>query len=166
MSTISEVCAWCDISAETFHDAVRRGIIPKQPRAGYDEQAVARVLIKDAQARKGGHGDLASAVGLSEARAALAREQTQAVALKNAVARGEYAPLTVIRREIETVFTEFRERILSIPGKIAAICEMRSRIEVEEIVRDECYEALEELSRPILPADGTNDHSDHDDEAV
>jgi hypothetical protein len=37
------------------------------------------------------------------------------------------------------------------PGKIADMCEMRSRIEVEEIVRSECYEALEELSGSIIP---------------
>ena len=47
----------------------------------------------------------------------------------------------------------FRERVLSMPGKIAAMCEMRARGEVEEIVRSECYEALEELSRPIIPVE-------------
>ena len=33
------------------------------------------------------------------------------------------------------IFGAFRERCLSIPGKIAAICEMRLRGEIEEIVR-------------------------------
>ncbi len=65
-----------------------------------------------------------------------------------------YAPLSAVQRQAELVFAAFRERILSFPGKIAAICEMRSRIEVEEIVRSECCEVLEELSRPIMPMDG------------
>ena len=52
------------------------------------------------------------------------------------------------------IFGAFRKRCLSIPGKIAAICEMRLRGEIEEIIRGEIYEALDELSRPILPVDG------------
>lgn len=153
MSTISEVCKWCGISRPTFHHALNRGVVAKKPRGQYGIQEVARALIKDGQAAKGGHGDYASKVKLSEARAALAREQAIGVAMKNAVMRGEYAPLSVIQRQAEIIFTAFRERILSIPGKIAAICEMRSHMEVEEIVRSECYEALEELSRPIIPID-------------
>ena len=39
------------------------------------------------------------------------------------------------------------------PGKLAGICEGRSRTEIEEALRGEVYEALEELSRPILPVD-------------
>jgi phage terminase Nu1 subunit (DNA packaging protein) len=153
MPTISEVCRWCDISETTFHNAVKRGVIAKKPRGGHDLREVARALIKDGQAAKGGHGDLASKVALSKARAALAREQTAALKLKNAVARGEYVSRAGIRREIETMFAMLRERLLSIPGKLAAVCEMRSRAEVELVLRDECCEFLEELSRPILTLD-------------
>jgi phage terminase Nu1 subunit (DNA packaging protein) len=90
-----------------------------------------------------GNGDDAR---LTAARAELAREQTAAVALKNAVARGEYVRLSLIQRSAETIFATFRERALSMPGKIAALCEGRSRAEVEEIVRGEVYECLDELS--------------------
>ncbi|MFB9265014.1 hypothetical protein ACFFWD_17925 [Bradyrhizobium erythrophlei] len=90
---------------------------------------------------------------MSEARTALAREQTAALRLKNAVARREYVSLAGVRREVETMFAMLRERLVSIPGKIAASCEMRERRDVEEIVRDEVYELLDELSRPILPLD-------------
>jgi phage terminase Nu1 subunit (DNA packaging protein) len=151
MATISEVCRWCDISQTTFHDAVRRGVIARKPRAEHDVQEIARALIKDGQAAKGGHGDLAAKLRLSEARAALAREQTAALRLKNAVARGEYVSLAGIQRDVETAFANIRERLLSLPGKIAASCEMRSRGEVEEIIRDEVYEALDQ----IQPLDGS-----------
>jgi phage terminase Nu1 subunit (DNA packaging protein) len=142
MSTISQVCKWCGISRPTFHHALNRGVVAKRPRGQYDIQEVARALIKDGQAVKGGHGDYASKVALSEARAALAREQAIAVRMKNAVMRRDYAPLSVIQRQAEIIFTAFRQRILGIPGKIALMCEMRSRIEVEEIIRSECYEAF------------------------
>jgi phage terminase Nu1 subunit (DNA packaging protein) len=153
VSTISQVCKWCGISRPTFHRALNRGVVAKRPRGQYDIQEVARALIKDGQAVKGGHGDYASKVALSEARAALAREQAIAVRMKNAVMRRDYAPLSVIQRQAEIIFAAFRERILGVPGKIAQMCEMRSRIEVEEVIRTECYEALEELSRPILPGE-------------
>jgi phage terminase Nu1 subunit (DNA packaging protein) len=90
-----------------------------------------------------GNGDDAR---LTAARAELAREQTAAIAFKNAVARGEYVRLSLIQRSAETIFATFRERALSIPGKIAALCEGRSRAEVEEIVRGEVHECLDELS--------------------
>jgi phage terminase Nu1 subunit (DNA packaging protein) len=98
-----------------------------------------------------GNGDT---VRLAAERARLAREQADQVALKNAIMRRENVPLRMIERGATIIFSTFRERCLAIPGKIAAFCEMRSRDEVEKIVRDEIYEALEELSRPILTIDG------------
>lgn len=154
MATILEVCRWCDISRTTFHNAVRRGVIAKKPRGEHDVQEVARALIRDGQAAKGGHGDLAAKLNLSEARTALAREQTAALKLKNAVARREYVSLAAVRREVETMFAMLRERLLSVPGKMATSCEMRERRNVEEIMRDEVYELLDELSKPIPRLDG------------
>lgn len=137
-----------------FHRALNRGVVAKKPRGQYDVQEVARALIKDGQAAKGGHGDYASKLALSEARAALAREQTAALRMKNAITRREYAPLAAVQRQVGIIFTTIRERVLSIPGKLAAVCEMRSGAEVELVLRDECWEVLEELSRPIIPMNG------------
>lgn len=149
VSTISEVCRWCGISRPTFYRALNRGVVTVKPRGRYDIREVARALIKDAQAVKGGHGDYASKLALSEARAALAREQAAALRMKNAITRREYVSLAVVRREVETMFAVLRERLLSIPGKIAAPCEMRERRDVEEIMRDEVHELLDELSKPV-----------------
>jgi len=98
-----------------------------------------------------GNGDVAR---LAAARTEFAREQAEAARLKNALARGELVRMSVVERGATIIFAAFRERCLSIPGKIAAICESRSRGEIEETVRGEIYEALDELSRPILPLDG------------
>lgn len=149
MSTISQVCRWCGISRPTFYRALNRGVLAEKPRGLYDIQEVARALIRDGQAAKGGHGDYASKLALSEARTALAREQTAALRMKNAITRRDYAQLSAVQRQVEIVFAAFRERVLSIPGKLAAVCEMRSRAEVELLLHEECCEILEELSRPI-----------------
>jgi phage terminase Nu1 subunit (DNA packaging protein) len=98
-----------------------------------------------------GNGDVAR---LAAARTELAREQAEAARLKNAAARGELVRMSVVERGATIIFAAFRERCLAVPGKIAAICEMRSRGEIEQTVRGEIYDALDELSRPILPMDG------------
>jgi phage terminase Nu1 subunit (DNA packaging protein) len=97
-----------------------------------------------------GNGDTAR---LAAARTELAREQAESARLKNMYARGELVRASMVERGAMIIFGAFRERCLSIPGKIASICEMRSRGEIEEIVRAEIYECLEELSRPILSVD-------------
>ena len=92
-----------------------------------------------------GNGDEAR---LAAERARLARLQADAVALKNAVARSEYVPLDLVMKGVEVVLAAFRERSLAVPGKLAVFGP-----EVEAAARDEIYECLEELSRPILSAD-------------
>ena len=138
-----------------------RALAGMPPDAGTDKkplfrvatasEALARHRVKP-DGRFNTDGNSATAQ-LTAERARLAREQAEAVALKNAVTRGELVRLATVQRGAEAIFAAFRERCLSIPGKIAATCEMRSRSEVEETVRAEIYECLEELSGPILPVD-------------
>src|ERR1700722_16112688 len=129
--------------ARTLRDVPPDAGTPKRPL--YRLATVAKALTAHDAKPDGrrGNGDDAR---LTAARAELAREQTAAIAFKNAVARGEYVRLSLIQRSAETIFTTFKERVLSIPGKIAAFCEGRSRAEIEEIVRGEVYECLDELS--------------------
>jgi phage terminase Nu1 subunit (DNA packaging protein) len=146
MSTINEVCHFFGVTRQTVHAWQKRGVIRKPPRRGYDLHEIALAIVADWLALKGSRGGYSSEASLSAARAELAREQTIAMQLKNAVARGEYVRLSQIQRSAEAIFATFRERALSIPGKIAAFCEGRSRAEIEEIVRGEICECLDELS--------------------
>jgi phage terminase Nu1 subunit (DNA packaging protein) len=141
-----------------------RALAGTSPDAGTDKKPLFRVATaSDALARHrvkpdgrlGTDGNSATAQ-LTAERARLAREQAEAVSLKNAVTRGELVRLATVQRSAEMIFAAFRERCLTVPGKIAAICEMRSRGEVEETVRAEIYECLEVLSGPILPVDGAS----------
>jgi hypothetical protein len=155
-----------------------RALAGTSPDAGTDKKPLFRVATaSDALARHrvkpdgrfGTDGNSATAQ-LTAGRARLAREQAEAVSLKNAVTRGELVRLATVQRSAEIIFAAFRERCLAVPGKIAAICEMRSRGEVEETVRAEIYECLEELSGPILPVDappmedGSDSAVGHDEE--
>jgi phage terminase Nu1 subunit (DNA packaging protein) len=150
VATVAEGAAHLFMSAVRFQEFVAQGVIAKAERGAYDLDAVRESYIK--HIRKKASNRAGDADGLTEARADLAREQTAAVALKNAVARNQYAPLAVIMKGVEMVISTFRERALAIPGKIATTLEMRSRGEVEELLRAELNEALDELSRPIVTA--------------
>lgn len=138
------------MTSARFQELVSAGVITKAERGAYDLNVVREQYIKNI--RKKASNRTGDADGLTEARAELTREQAEGHKLKNAIARGEYVPLALILRGVETILATFRERCLAIPGKTALSCEMRARGEVEEIIRAEIYEALDELSRPILDA--------------
>jgi hypothetical protein len=110
-----------------------------------------------------GNGDTTR---LAAARTRLADEQTAAVALKNAVARGEFVPAIDMETGGAAIIAAFRERVLAAPGKVAAICEGRSRGEIEEIIRAELFEALDELSRLRLIAVDNRGAVNRDDDAA
>jgi hypothetical protein len=143
--TATALAAHLGCSRVTIGDYVARKVFERLPNGKFDQDGCrlkTLAYLRDKSGGRTGGGEN----NLSAARAELAREQTTAVQLKNAVARGEYVRLSLIQRSAETIFTTFRERALSIPGKIAAFCEGRSRAEIEEIVRCEVYECLDELS--------------------
>src|SRR5258706_467774 len=120
------------------------GAITRQAPGKYDLDVVRRETFAHLRAERGGHGTAA----LSTERAALAKEQTAAVSLKNAAARGDLISLVVIQKIVIAMFVVLRERLLTIPGKISDGLAMRLREEIEPILRDEINEALDELHDP------------------
>jgi phage terminase Nu1 subunit (DNA packaging protein) len=100
-----------------------------------------------------------------EARARLARGEVEMLPLAEAQAkkenylallrqleyekaRGELIHIQLAKRGWTMIVTAFRERCLALPGKLAMFGP-----EVEMAARDEIYECLEELSRPVLSVD-------------
>jgi hypothetical protein len=80
---------------------------------------------------------------LAAGRTRLAGAQAQTARIENAILTVEHVSLALIKKQRRNIVSE---RMLSILEKIAAPFEMRSRGEVQEIVRDESYECAEELS--------------------
>jgi len=89
---------------------------PKRPL--YRLATVVRALIAYEIKPDGrrGNGDEAR---LAAERARLAREQADAVALKNAVARRELIHRELVVRSGQIIVAAFRERCLAVPGKLA-----------------------------------------------
>jgi hypothetical protein len=74
--------------------------------------------------------------------------------------RGRFVSIEAVSRAWGAIAESFRETALSIPGKIATMCAMKPREEVEPIINDEIYELLERLAGgdEIRAADGEDRH--------
>lgn len=67
-------------------------------------------------------GDMAGGLDLVQERAALAREQRLGIEIKNAVARGEYAPVTLLAEVLAIASQSVSERFEQLPGALRKAC--------------------------------------------
>jgi phage terminase Nu1 subunit (DNA packaging protein) len=136
-----------DLSARAFNFLIEAGVIERQaPNVGYDLDVVRIKYIRHQRARASGQGD--GTASLAKERAELAKEQRETAALKNAQTRGDLVSIESVVFQVGCEYGVVRERFLSIPGKVADECSGKTREEIEEIIRAEISEALEELHDP------------------
>jgi phage terminase Nu1 subunit (DNA packaging protein) len=145
--TVAEAAKHIDMGQRRFFELLDHGVITRKGKEGYglDEVRLAYIQhLRKVAAGRGGDSD----IDLSSERALLARQQTESVALRNAIARGEYASIEEIALQVETEYSIVRERLLTIPGKLSDGLAMRSREEIEAGLLEELSEALNELNDP------------------
>lgn len=147
---------------ETIGDYLANGVIVKLTDGKYDQDDCRVRVLRYLRARSAGRTGTGDS-SLSTERAALTREQTAAAKIKNAAARGDLASLADIQQYLIGLFAVFRERILTIPGKLSDTLSMRTREEIEPVLRAELYEALDELSELDPDAIGTESEGDSGD---
>jgi phage terminase Nu1 subunit (DNA packaging protein) len=146
--TVAECAADLEINVRRFMELVEIGAIERASgTSGYDIRKVRGQYRKRLSEQAAGRGDGAGSSLVAE-RARLAREQSDAIAMKNAIARGDFVPLGMVLKALQGTITVIREQLPTIPGKIADACAMRTREEIEEMLRDEIAEALNELAEP------------------
>jgi hypothetical protein len=87
---------------------------------------------------------------LGAERAELARQQTVAVKLKNAIAAGDFIATADITKAVETLFAVVRENVLVLPGKIAdtvaSYAPQSDRAAIYQTLHGECRSLLVTLS--------------------
>jgi phage terminase Nu1 subunit (DNA packaging protein) len=110
---------------------------------------------------------------LSRERSLLAKEQREAVSLKNAISRGDFVSLAVVKSALVSTFAMMREQCLTLPGTVADSLtpfSPKDRAEITDIIRDKVHELLEGLSDAKInfgPARGKRvDHAPHQDAEV
>jgi len=137
------LAAHLDCARETISDYIAKGIIEKLPDGRYDEDDCRKRVLKHLRDRNAGR----TGGELSSQRAELAKEQVETVRIKNAALRGDLVSLEAVARQYDALLLITRENILGVPGAKADELAMRTRDEVELILRDALHEALDELSR-------------------
>ncbi len=74
---------------------------------------------------------------LVQERAALAREQRQSIAIKNATARGEFAPISLLAEVLATASQSVSERFEQMPGMLRKVCP-----DLPDAARDQLMSAI------------------------
>ena len=105
------------ISARQVREWASRGVLQRSGNGRYDERESVRAycasLRVSASARAGSST-------LTTERTRLAREQADATALKNAIARGEMVDAKEVEFVWATVLRDVRAAMLAIPGRVAS----------------------------------------------
>ena len=152
MATLIEVARHLFMSDRRLREWIKRGDITERAQGEYDLDEVRKEYIHVLRRQAAGHearGDL----DLSGERAKLAREQAEGAAIRNAVSRGEYVAVDEVVAQVEREYGIVRERLLTIPGKVADALTQRDRETIESVLIEEISEVLDELHDPARGAD-------------
>ena len=145
MSKMTEVAQHLQMSPAALSKLIDEGVIDKQPRGGYDIDAVREQYIKHIRAVASGRaaqGDL----DLGAERARLAKEQADAKEMENAVERGELVYIEAVAKEFEEQLLKAKTKLLAIPSKIAAEVHACANVkEAKELIEINLTDALNEL---------------------
>ena len=145
MASANAAAAHIFLSLTRFKQLVHQQVITRQKAGGYDLDTV-RLQYLDFISAIARDMAAPSPLDLTRERAKLAREQGIMVALKNEVARDEFARVASVTAFLTTEHAIVRERLLSIPGKAADRLSGKSRIDCATIIRDEVRKVLAELA--------------------
>ena len=139
----SRLLTLLSLSQTALDDLRRRGIAVSLDKGTYDLDATVRAYVIHLRGVAGGRGGEAQVANLTAERARLAKEQADAAALKNEVARGELVAAVEVERAWGDVLRQVRARILAVPSRLRQSLTL-SAVEVDAIDR-ELREALVEL---------------------
>jgi phage terminase Nu1 subunit (DNA packaging protein) len=149
--TSSEAAAHIDLGQRRFFELLDDGAITRAE--SYDLDAVRVQYIRHLRKVAAGRGSNPD-IDLGTERALLTREQAEAVAMRNRIARGELVVIEEVGRQVEAEYAVVRQRFLAIPAPLADLLEGMNREEREAAIAKEITEALNELHNP---GDGAGD---------
>ena len=93
-----------------------------------------------------------SELDYTQERAKLTRLQAEKVTLELEQQRGNLLPLKMVIESWQGLVANARARLLALPPKVAGqVLGMESYVEVEHVIRDIIYEALDELAGDGVP---------------
>lgn len=153
-----------DMSVSRFNELVRQNILPREGRAKFDLDAVRVAYIRHIRDVAGGRKSDSDAPELTAERARLARAQASKAEIELAELEKLLVPAQDVEKAWISLASSFRSRMIALPGKFAHQCAaMTNAAEVEALLRESIYEALNELSQTSInqPDIGTDSPESH-----
>jgi phage terminase Nu1 subunit (DNA packaging protein) len=111
---------WLGVTDKTVREMAKAGIVVRVKRGLYKlEDSVTRYCerIRRTASQRGGEASLAT---LRDERIRIAKEQADALALKNAAARGELLDAGAVEADWSTTLRNVRAGMLAVPSRTAA----------------------------------------------
>ena len=140
-----DLCELLDLSSGALTDLKKRGIAVHLGHDAYDLEATVKAYVQHLRGIAAGWGTADQAVQLTAERARLAKEQADAQALKNGLARGELVKADEVTRTWAEVLRKVRARILAVPSRVRNSLPQLTPADVAALDR-EIRTALEELA--------------------
>ena len=134
------------ISTRTLTDLAKRGHLVKATRGRYRLAASVTAYCAHLRGIAAGRGGDDQVTTLTAQRARLAREQADAVALKNDAARGSMVSAAEVEREWSDVLRTIRACMLAVPLRVQQRLPHITRTDVE-VIQMQVREALTSLAR-------------------
>jgi phage terminase Nu1 subunit (DNA packaging protein) len=151
----STITALLGISVQAFSDLINKGIgIEHQGRAGYPLRPTLQAAFayyRKIAAGRSPDGNEATLLSSARARATLAVAQERELRL--GILRGDYVSARAVVHVVGGYVSQCRERLLSLAGKTAANLVGRGFEEISEVLTDEVFECLDDLSETKISAD-------------
>lgn len=116
----SDLCELLALSSGALAGLKQRGIAVHLGHDAYDLAATVTNYVTHLRGIASGRGGEEHTLNLTAERARLAREQADAVALKNATLRGELVPADDVLRTWSDVLRSVRAGVLAVPSRLRA----------------------------------------------
>lgn len=158
--TQTELAAIVGVTQQNISALMVDGKLPPAGSIGDLVQAYCHRLREQAAGRLGSE---VGGLDLSQERAALARTMREGHELKNAVTRGDYAPIVLLSEVLATASQTVVERFEQLPGQLKKVCPELPDAAREQIMvtiaaaRNEWVRATGELVAKKLDLDGADD---------
>jgi hypothetical protein len=151
MATIAQAAAHIFCGRNQFDQYLAEGTITRKPPGQYDLDEVRREAFAHLRSVAAGRGG-AAGDKLTAERAALTAAKRRREERQDAIEAGRVAELALIRRFLEDMFLDIRNRLLNLAGATAYLLAMRPQMECYEVVDDAVRAALEEIADPAAAA--------------
>ncbi len=140
----SDLCDLFGITPGALTALGKRDTVVRLGHDAYDLEESTRRYVASLRETASGRGGEEQVLNLTGERARLAREQADAQALKNAVARGENVPAIEVERAWADILRGLRSRLLAVPSRLRQTVPHLTTSDVTLIDR-ELRDALQEL---------------------